>query len=576
MGDFYLFLHLKNYTMKKTLLLCLLLILNTLTLDAQNNLQLNRLLQSNTGSPSQTITPSYLKAFSDGSVYTHVIVSGNVNFFGNQINTGTNKASLFAKLDPSGNLISQAYITSANIQPSSYDNAKNIDVNSQGETIYSIETSNNTTFHSNGGIITPLANYAYEIIKISSSGELLWKKSITNSTANPKVFCFYDKNGDVIIWVGQNQGGSLTFDNQNYDPISSFIAKLDGQTGNIVYLKKYDDLDPWTGHFAFDENNNMYAFYEPFSYPTTYNIGNIQINGNADELNFLMVKFDSSGNPVFGKNFYENVPAGTRKYSWPIDIKYNGLNFFIYEVLSRNTIGTSSFLSLNGVYHTDPYLTKSIANEISIVSKTGDVLSSTPIFTSGTYDSNQFDVDGSGNSYIYGRWFDKITLGNTEYQMPTYSSNVIKLSSNGGLSFIEPIVQNSFSDLNQKISISGNKLFLSGNTSAQSIKGTAINNLGGSNYYIAELLQGGTLSTKENVSNNDLKIYPNPAQDFITIENGKKLSSVKIYDVSGKLVLSTNILSNKIDVNTLTTGNYMIEVFDESNKLIISKKLIKK
>lgn len=575
---FFLLSHSKTFqAMKKILLTCLFLILNNLSIVAQNNLQLANLFQSNTINPSQKVTSSYLKALPDGSIYSNTIVSGNVSFFGNQIDTGSNKASLFARIGSTGNLLWYSYITSLDIQPSSYDEAKNIALNTQGETIYTLRTSNNNTFNSNNGTITPLANNAQEIIKISNNGELLWKKSIFTSASTPKVSCFYDKNGDVIIWLGQNMGTDITLDNQNYSSVHSLIAKLDGQTGNLIYYKKYDDLDYWLANLVFDEDNNMYAFYEPFlgNAGTTFNIGNIQINGNQDEMNFLMIKLNSSGNPIFGKNFYENVTGGTNKYSWAIDVKYDGNNFYIYEVLGRSA-GSQSFLSLNGVYTPNPYINKSLANEISKVSKTGNVLFSIPIFTSGTYDSNQFDIDGSGNSYIYGRWSDKITINNIEYQMSTYSSNIIKFNSSGNLNFMEPIVQNSFSDLNQKISISGNKLLISGNTSAQSIKGQTINNLGGDNYYIAELLQSGTLSIKESFSNNYLKIYPNPVEDFIQLESDSELSNVKIYDTSGKLVMTTIPLSNKIEILNLPVGNYILEVFDKSNKLIATKRIIKK
>jgi hypothetical protein len=545
------------------------------SLTAQN-LQLTNLFQVSPLISSHSVTSSYLKTQTSGNIYSNVIASGNVNIFGNQVNTGINKASVFSKLNSTGSLQWQAYITSSDIQPASYDNDHSIDQNPQGEIIYAIQTLGNSSFKSNNGVSIPLTNNGHEIIKISNTGELLWKKSIISAG---KVFCFYDRNGDVIVWLGQNDGVDVLFDNQSYPGVQSFIAKLDGQTGSLIYLKNYNDLNPWMGNVAFDENNNLYAFYEPFISPLNniFNIGNVQINGNPDQLNFFMIKLDSSGNPIFGKNFYENLPAGQQKYSWANHVKYDGTNFLIYEVLASSPNPNLSFLTIDGIYHPNPYQNKNIANAVSKVSKTGTVLSSVPIFTSGQYDSNSFDVDETGNCYIYGRWLDKVTIGNTEYQMNNYSSNIIKFNSNGTLNYIEPIVNNTFSDLNQKISVlPGNKILISGNTSAQLIKNQPLNNISNKDYYIAELIPSGALSVKENSKDTSLKIYPNPVYNFIGIEGSNKSSFAKIYDLSGKLIMTTVISSNKIEVEMLSTGSYILEIFDKTNKLIETKKFIKK
>lgn len=554
---------------------CLLLFNCVYCLKAQN-LQLTNLFHVSPATSSYSVTSSYLKTQTNGNIYSNVIASGNVNIFGNQINTGVNKASVFSKLNSSGSLQWQAYITSPTIQPASYDNDHCIDQNTQGEIIYAVQTLGNSNFKSNTGISIPLANDGHEIIKISDTGELLWKKSIISAG---KIFCFYDRNGDVIVWLGQNDGVDVLFNNQTYAGVQSLIAKLDGQTGNVIYLKKYDDLNPWVGNIAFDEDNNLYAFYEPFNTPLNniFNIGNVQVNGNPDQFNFFMVKLDSSGNPIFGKNFYENLPAGQRKFSWPNHVKYDGTNFLIYEVLASDTNPNVSFLTIDGIYHPNPYQNKYIANAISKVSKTGSVLSSVPIFTSGQYDSNSFDIDETGNGYIYGRWFDKVTIENTEYQMNNYSSNIIKFNSNGTLNYIEPIVTNTFSDLNQKISVlSSNKILISGNTSAQSIKGQPLTNVSNKDYYIAELIPSGTLSVKESSKGSNLKIYPNPVHNFIGIEGNNKSSFAKIYDPSGKLIMTTVISSNKIEVETLSAGSYILEIFDNKNTSIETKKFIKK
>lgn len=64
----------------------------------------------------------------------------------------------------------------------------------------------------------------------------------------------------------------------------------------------------------------------------------------------------------------------------------------------------------------------------------------------------------------------------------------------------------------------------------------------------------------------DVKIYPNPANDFVTIENVNGITNIQIHDLSGKLVLDKqNNLNgnNRLDVSDLQTGVYLVSVVNE-------------
>lgn len=69
-----------------------------------------------------------------------------------------------------------------------------------------------------------------------------------------------------------------------------------------------------------------------------------------------------------------------------------------------------------------------------------------------------------------------------------------------------------------------------------------------------------------------LKIYPNPAQDFIELkgETGN-YSTVKVYSLDGKLVKTSDIKSGKIQVSELPTAAYFIEVSGKDAKTETSK-----
>ncbi|MBB6329882.1 hypothetical protein HNP24_000832 [Chryseobacterium sediminis] len=71
------------------------------------------------------------------------------------------------------------------------------------------------------------------------------------------------------------------------------------------------------------------------------------------------------------------------------------------------------------------------------------------------------------------------------------------------------------------------------------------------------------LSTKEiDAATKIFKAYPNPAKEVLHLENIEKNLSLKIYDLSGKLVSETTTNSNKtsIDISKLQKGQYIVTI----------------
>lgn len=70
-------------------------------------------------------------------------------------------------------------------------------------------------------------------------------------------------------------------------------------------------------------------------------------------------------------------------------------------------------------------------------------------------------------------------------------------------------------------------------------------------------------------------LYPNPAKQVLFIENNSayKLIILKIYDVTGKLVLHQDFQNNKIDISNLKTGLFFISIITDNSGLF--KKFVK-
>jgi hypothetical protein len=88
----------------------------------------------------------------------------------------------------------------------------------------------------------------------------------------------------------------------------------------------------------------------------------------------------------------------------------------------------------------------------------------------------------------------------------------------------------------------------------------------------------GTVTVKELSASNNIKVYPNPASDYIFIENNgnfKTNSSINLYDLNGRLILNkvNNDNNVKIDLNGLKAGIYLLEVNNDNgvsrNRILI-------
>jgi len=78
------------------------------------------------------------------------------------------------------------------------------------------------------------------------------------------------------------------------------------------------------------------------------------------------------------------------------------------------------------------------------------------------------------------------------------------------------------------------------------------------------------------INKNKFSIYPNPADDVITISGDDVITSIQIYDYSGKLLLNNPANSKKLQFNVsfLSKGNYVVKVVSEQKSS--SYKIIKK
>ena len=83
-----------------------------------------------------------------------------------------------------------------------------------------------------------------------------------------------------------------------------------------------------------------------------------------------------------------------------------------------------------------------------------------------------------------------------------------------------------------------------------------------------------TLSINDELTNNQLTIYPNPVYEKLTIKltsNLAKISSVEVFDTTGKQLMFRTHLNDSINLRYLRNGLYFLKIKLEDNTLFFKK-----
>ncbi len=89
-------------------------------------------------------------------------------------------------------------------------------------------------------------------------------------------------------------------------------------------------------------------------------------------------------------------------------------------------------------------------------------------------------------------------------------------------------------------------------------------------------VNAGTLGNEEvsvNPTNSQVELYPNPFQEQFTIVS-KEAQFVEVYDITGKLVLSSNLENRPVTAANLLKGVYVVKIIMKDQSFV-SKKIIK-
>nr|WP_315035510.1 T9SS type A sorting domain-containing protein [uncultured Chryseobacterium sp.] len=76
----------------------------------------------------------------------------------------------------------------------------------------------------------------------------------------------------------------------------------------------------------------------------------------------------------------------------------------------------------------------------------------------------------------------------------------------------------------------------------------------------------GTLAISEIKSDkNGISIYPNPVKDLLYIQSKNVVTKAEIYDITGRIIISTGVQEKSVNVSELPKGNYIIKLYTKEN-----------
>lgn len=98
--------------------------------------------------------------------------------------------------------------------------------------------------------------------------------------------------------------------------------------------------------------------------------------------------------------------------------------------------------------------------------------------------------------------------------------------------------------------------------------------LGSNVWKIYALDLGGSVGITENEIVNQLNVFPNPANNFVTITNLPANSIIRLTDVSGKLIYTSKVADEQTVIGTENFGSGVYFISVESNGNVVNRKLV--
>jgi len=485
-----------------------------------------------------------------------------------------------------------------NLGGNSYDRAFSMQqTNDGGYIVAGVSYSNNGDVGGNHGI------YDYWIVKLDTSGGLIWETNLGGSDWDWATSIQQTTDGGYIVaGHSKSNDGDVGGNNGGYD---YWIVKLNA-SGDLVWETSLGGSDEDKAYSIKQTSDGGYIV----AGTTESNDGDIGDNNGLKD--YWIVKLDASGDLVWETNL------GGSHYDEAKSIQQTTDGGYIVAGESRSYGGDGDVGGNNGL--SDYWIVKLDASgdlvwETNLGGSDWDNAYSIQQTTDGGYivagvsRSNDGDVGGNNGNNDY--WIVKLdasgdlvwetNLGGSDWDWAysikqtsdggyivagdshsndgdvggNYGGNdywIVKLDASGSLVW-ETNLGGSSADVAYSIQQTTNGGYIVAGE-AWSHDGDVGENNGGGDYWIVKL--DTDLSVGDYLINSDITLYPNPVENTFTIANlSEIITKVEILDLQGKIILVTSVIhNNTVDVSKLQAAMYIVKVYTSTN--VYTQQIIKK
>ncbi|MCX8530946.1 T9SS type A sorting domain-containing protein [Chryseobacterium luquanense] len=461
-----------------------------------------------------------------------------------------------------------------------------------------------STQSNNGDVTGHQGSFDCWIVKLNISGNIQWQKTYGGSGSDGANSIEQTQDGGYIFagYTSSNNGDVTG----NHSSSDYWVVKLD-PSGNIQWQKSL-------GGYGYEEATSVQetsdgGYIVAGNSMSTDTMGDVM--GNHGFYDYWVVKLNSSGNIQWQKNFggssYEYAGSikqtldngyimagstisnngdvsqnfGPRDY-WVI--KLDAFGNLQWEKSLGGTGGDEAFdviQNQDGDYIVSGYAQSDGPVPDSIGSRDFWIVKLNPIgnviwqknFGGTALDGASSIYQTSDGGYIVGGYTQSTNgditqnFGNTDYW-------IIKLDSAGNLQWQKSLGGSNVDQLYAVQQTSDNGYIMIGNTTSSN--GNITLNHGSVDIWVVRL--GSTLGVDDYKNILKPSIYPNPAKDFVNINNLPKESTVSITDLSGRKLFSNKYNDEKVTIYlpNLINGVYLIKAENKGTTILSEKLIIKK
>lgn len=422
-----------------------------------------------------------------------------------------------------------------------------------------------------------LVNYGngwsdFFVAKYDNNGNEIWAKRAGGNSTEKGTAASFDRYTGTLLVTGNFSSPSITFGTTtlvNQGSSNTFLTKYN-LNGNVVWAQSGGggNLDG-SNSVCTDKNGNVFITGYLTSNLSTF--GSVIINTNVTATDVFLVKYNSSGNALWG--FAAGSPQGAYGYDVATDTTGNCFLTGYYD--STVTLGT---FILNTA-------AANASNEafIADVDSTGFVIwakSSADTTTNDATSGYGVATDPSGNVYMVGGFmhsteivFDQDTL----QQFTTEPSFIVEYDPSGNLLCASSL--SGAGDDNIGVAVGNSAVYIGGDylgTTMAVGPDTLIGNVS-ENIFVASYScePSGTNDISENSA---VSIYPNPSSGIfsININEISKPLHLYIYDTFGRIILQRelSVSETAIDFGVNAGGMYFYTIAEDQKILKCGRLII--